>query len=113
MHVDLDQRKFRSIANTQDGDVSKQTVFDYRQEGKVVWATYSGGGIKLGNLVAYWIKNDLLEMRYQHLTTDDVFKTGKCLSRPETLTNGRLRMHETWQWTSGKDSSGTSIIEEF
>jgi hypothetical protein len=28
------------------------------------------------------------------------------------LGNGKIRLHETWQWTSGDFSSGTSIIEE-
>jgi hypothetical protein len=38
--------------------------------------------------------------------------TGKCFSKPEILTNGKIRLHETWQWTSGDLSTGTSIIEE-
>jgi hypothetical protein len=28
------------------------------------------------------------------------------------MENGKLRMHESWQWTSGDFSSGNSIIEE-
>jgi hypothetical protein len=38
--------------------------------------------------------------------------TGKCFSKPEILINGKIRLHETWQWTSGDFLSGTSIIEE-
>jgi len=64
------------------------------------------------DLIARWVEENLLEMRYQHLSTDNEFKTGRCLSRPEQLSDGRLRMHEEWQWTSSDQSSGTSIIEE-
>ena len=53
-----------------------------------------------------------LEMCYQHLTVDGELKTGRCASVPETLADGRLRLHESWQWTSGGRESGTSVIEE-
>jgi hypothetical protein len=38
--------------------------------------------------------------------------TGTCISTPEILPDGRLRLHESWRWTSGDGSSGESAIEE-
>ena len=38
--------------------------------------------------------------------------TGVCQSRPEILEDGRIRLHKTWQWTSGDGSKGSSIVEE-
>lgn len=38
--------------------------------------------------------------------------TGICHSIPEILSNGKIRLHETWEWTSGDLSKGQSIIEE-
>lgn len=38
--------------------------------------------------------------------------TGTCNSRPELLKNGKIRLHEEWQWTSGDKSKGKSILEE-
>jgi hypothetical protein len=38
--------------------------------------------------------------------------TGICFSTPEILENGKIRLHESWEWTSGDQSKGTSIIEE-
>jgi hypothetical protein len=34
------------------------------------------------------------------------------ISRPEILANGKIRLHESWEWTSGDKSTGKSIIEE-
>ena len=51
-------------------------------------------------------------MRYQHLSADGRWKTGHCRSRPERLADGRLRVHERWQWTDGAEGSGESVIEE-
>jgi hypothetical protein len=38
--------------------------------------------------------------------------TGKCYSTPEIMDNGKIRLHEIWEWTSGDCSKGNSIIEE-
>ena len=38
--------------------------------------------------------------------------TGICQSTPELLPNGKLRLHEAWQWTAGDRSKGSSVIEE-
>jgi len=38
--------------------------------------------------------------------------TGVCRSVPEILSNGKIRLHEEWKWTSGDGSQGRSIIEE-
>ena len=38
--------------------------------------------------------------------------TGICTSTPEICEDGKLRLMENWQWTSGDKSKGQSIIEE-
>jgi hypothetical protein len=38
--------------------------------------------------------------------------TGICRSTPEILPDGRIRLHESWQWTSGDESRGFSVVEE-
>jgi hypothetical protein len=103
---------FRSVANSEGGDVGQETTFHYRQEGQVVWATYSGGSVLFGTLLAKADDAGNLDMRYQHLTRDGGFKTGRCQSRPELLPDGRLRLHEHWEWTGGAEGAGVSIVEE-
>ena len=107
-----DGRRFASVATTGNGDAGAATRFDYRQRGSVVWATYRGGGIQLGTLIATVDANGGLDMRYSHVDEAGELRTGTCLSVPEVLPDGRLRLHETWQWTSGDHSTGTSTLEE-
>ena len=113
MKISYDGRKFRSVQNSPTGEVGSDTVFNYHHKGNVVWAEYSGGEIVFGTLIAKADENGALDMRYQHLNQSDELMTGTCRSTPELLPNGRLRLHEKWQWTSGDLSSGESIIEEF
>ena len=107
-----DLRTFRSVSNAPNGEVNTQTVFHYRQSGETVWATYEGGGIRFGQLLAKVAPDGSLDMRYQHLNHRGELMTGTCHSVPEVLPDGRLRLHETWQWTSGDYSSGESVVEE-
>jgi hypothetical protein len=66
----------------------------------------------LGLLIAKVGDDGCLDMRYQHLNTAGELMTGICRSTPELLPDGRLRMHESWQWASGDGSTGESVIEE-
>jgi hypothetical protein len=110
--VDYDARVFRSVANSDGGDVDGETTFQYHQRDNVVWATYAGGSVVFGTLLAKVDDSGHLDMRYQHVSVDGSFKSGRCHSRPERLPDGRLRLHERWRWTDGADGEGESIIEE-
>jgi len=52
MSINFDNRMFRSIANSEDGEVGSDTIFYYRQDGDAVWAEYAGGEIVRGFLLA-------------------------------------------------------------
>lgn len=110
--IDYDERVFASVSNSATGDVGSDTTFHYHQAGNRVWATYQGGAVAYGHLIARLQPDGSLDMRYHHLTADGAIKTGKCHSRPEILTDGRIRLHERWQWTEGGTEAGESVIEE-
>jgi hypothetical protein len=112
MPIDYDDRVFQSVSNSATGDVDTRTTFHYRQDGDVVWATYEGGAIAQGTLIARVLRDGSLDMRYQHVTTDGAIKCGRCASTPEILVDGRIRLHERWQWTEGGTEAGASVVEE-
>jgi hypothetical protein len=111
-HVDLDGRIFVTASNTPNGDAGGGTRFEYRQCGDRVWATYRGGRVRFGLLVAVGDRQGRLDMRYQHVGSDDAVRTGLCVSTPELLPDGRIRLVEEWQWTNGDRSRGQSVLEE-
>jgi hypothetical protein len=107
----LDGRTLRDVTDVHLGDVGGDTTFHDHEDGdSVVWARYSGGSVRLGYLVGTRAA-DRLDFRYAHVTTGGETATGHCVSRIETLPDGRLRLHETWAWDS-KPGSGTSVVEE-
>ena len=112
MNISYDGRTFRTVSNSETGEVGDGTLFHYHQKENLVWAEYSGGQIRLGTLIAKVLDDGSLDMRYQHINANGELMTGICRSTPELLPDGRIRLHEKWQWTSGDLSSGESVIEE-
>ena len=112
MEINYHNKRFISISNTVNGDVGEGTVFQYFQVADIVWGTYQGGQVAMGNLIARVLANGKLDMRYQHVTRSGMIQTGTCQSTPEITNERKLRLHEQWQWTSGDFSTGTSIVEE-
>ena len=110
--INYNNRRFVSVQNSITGEVSGETIFHYHQKDNLVWAEYSGGEIVFGNLIAKIIEGDSLDMRYQHLNTKGELMTGKCVSKPEIILNGKIRLYEKWQWTCADYSEGESIVVE-
>ena len=110
--INYDGKSFKAVANTENGETGAETIFHYRQEGAIVTAQYSGGAIIKGHLIALVAEDGSLDMRYHQVNTKGQLMTGMCRSTPERLSNGKIRLHEEWQWTSGDGSKGKSIIEE-
>lgn len=105
-------KSFRPISNTENGETSSETIFHYQQKGNILSCDYSGGKIVAGHLIGLVNEAGEIDMRYHQVNTDGELMTGICTSIPEILENGKIRLHETWQWTSGDRSKGNSILEE-
>jgi hypothetical protein len=109
---DYEGRIFRSLSNSRFGEVSEETIFHYHQDQSIVWAEYSGGIIVRGMLIACMDEEGVLDLRFQHVNAEGELRTGIVKSTPEILPDGRYRLYERWQWTSGSQPSGESIVEE-
>lgn len=110
--INYNGKIFRPIDNSENGETSNETVFQYQQTGNILTSEYSGGKIKKGHLIGIVDRMGKIDMRYHHINDNDEIMTGVCTSKPEILHNGKIRLHESWEWTSGEQSKGQSIIEE-
>lgn len=110
--MNYNNKVFKPISNTDNCETSNETIFQYKQVGNIVTATYSGGKIIQGHLIGLVDSFGNIEMRYHQVNEKNELMTGICKSTPEILANGKIRLHEAWEWTSGDKSTGTSIIEE-
>ncbi len=112
MKINYHQKKFRPAYQSDNSETSDQTIFEYFQEGSLVWAHYSGGDITKGHLIGTVNDQGHIDMRYHHINQDGELMTGVCTSTPEVMSTGKIRLYEDWQWTSGQGTKGTSVLEE-
>jgi len=110
--MNYNNRKFRPVLNSENGEVSSDMVFDYKQTNNILTCSYDGKNIIKGQLIGLVSDNGEIQMSYHQINQNGELMTGRCNSTPEILKNGKIRIHEQWQWTSGDKSKGKSILEE-
>ncbi|MEV5790561.1 MULTISPECIES: hypothetical protein [unclassified Streptomyces] len=106
----LDGLVLAPVADQAPGQVGTRTRFAYREQDGTVWADYTGGDVVRGHLVGTR-EGDRLDFRYVQLKADGTTSSGHCVSLVTELSDGRVRLVETWAWES-QAGSGTSVVEE-
>ena len=110
--INYHNKVFKGVENYDSGDLNPDTRFYYFQEGNTVWGTIDGGCLIRGSLIAKSDEDGCLDMVWQYLSSTGEFICGNCRSTPELLPDGRIRLHEEWEITTGPDVKGSSVIEE-
>lgn len=95
--IDYNDRRFVPVSNSENGEVSSEVVFHYKQEGNIITCSYSGGRIRSGQLIALVDDEGWLDMRYHQVNDRGELMTGVCRSTPEVLSDGRVRLLDAWQ----------------
>lgn len=72
MKINHNNKKFRPVENSENGETTEKTIFEYKLEGNI-------------------------EMKYHQINTKEAFMTEICFSKLEILSKGNIRLHETWQ----------------
>jgi hypothetical protein len=110
--MNYNNKKFRPISNSENGEVSDDMIFHYRQNGNILSCNYHGENIIKGHLIGLVDDRGNIDMRYHQINKNGELMTGTCQSKPEVLKNGKIKLLEEWQWTSGDKSKGNSVLEE-
>ena len=111
-NLNYNNKKFRVISSSENSEIGSKMIFNYKQNNSVLQCNYSGESILAGNLLGKVLYKGEIQMSYHQINNSYELQSGTCLSIPEIMPNGKIRLHETWQWTSGDKSTGTSILEE-
>ena len=112
MMINYNNRKFKPVSNSDNGEVSTEMIFHYQQTGNILTCSYNGENITKGHLIGKVDPSGLIDISYHHVNIEGQLMTGLCKSIPEILPDGKIRLHEEWQWTSGDKSKGKSILKE-
>ena len=103
----FNNKTFYLIENSENGKVDLETVFKYQQKENIVTADYSGGTIKYGKIIAT-LDNDILNMMYQCVTTENELKAGKAIAKVSFTKENTIHLKLDWQWLNGNKEKGVS-----
>lgn len=110
--INYNDKRFKAVYNSNNGNVTPDTMFHYKQAGDIVTCTYDGRSVMKGHLIAIVRSDGSLDMRYHHIKRNGEIVIGICRSTPEVMENGKLRLREKWKWVSWDLSEGDCILEE-
>ena len=107
----LHDRRFVTVGNPH-GVIGADTVFHYRVDGPMISATYQGGRVHAGHVIARATGADTIETLYHSLTTDGELLSGWSRGRVGTDAAGRTTLAFEWGWLSGAEGGGESHYVE-
>jgi hypothetical protein len=61
--MNYNNKKFRPVSNTENGETSEETLFHYIQNGNVLTCSYAGGKIISGQLIGLVDEHGNIDMR--------------------------------------------------
>lgn len=105
--INFNNKTFSLISNSENGKVTDETIFEYKQKGDLVTADYYGGTVRYGKIIA--ILNDRqLNMLYQCLTTTNELKSGKAIAEISFTENDKIKLKLNWEWLGTGNEKGIS-----
>lgn len=110
--MNLNNKYFKPLFNSENSDTDDSTVFHYRQFKDIVWATYTGNKIRFGTLVGSFLSKKKFKFNYQQIDHKNNIKTGECISDISILKDGTFKIIENWKWTCGSFTKGKSTLIE-
>ncbi|WP_196467640.1 hypothetical protein [Planomonospora sp. ID91781] len=84
----------------------------YRQDGDLLWGEFAGGHARRGALTGVCAPDGTLDFAYCMVLDTGEIVSGRCHSTPETLADGRVRLHEEWERYGEHAATGVSLLEE-
>lgn len=111
--INYNGKRFKVESNSSGGELEEGLIFEYRQSGALITCSYSGANLLAGHILGKVdAENGHLHFVYHQINAEGELSSGNCHSRPEFLPDGKIRLHESWNWTSGKTGKGNSTLIE-
>ena len=109
--IDFNNKSFALISNSEEGKVTDETIFEYKQNGNLVTADYQGGSILYGKIIAV-LKGNYLNMLYQCVTMENKLMAGKAKAQISLNENNKIKLVLNWEWLDDGKEKGISVYIE-
>lgn len=105
--ISFEGKTFILLHNSEAGETTEETIFEYDQEDDLVTADYAGGTIRYGKIIGK-LDKDQLHLVYQCLTTEGELKSGAAIGKISFDEAGKMILKLDWEWLSKSGTTGKS-----
>ncbi len=110
-HYNFHKKQFAVIQNDgADVEVNVDTLFNFYQNGELLYAEYKGGKVKYGEIFGL-IENDTIHFYYSQVNFEGGKNAGSSKDEIKVLPNNKLQLIDKWEWEN-KSGQGLCIMEE-
>lgn len=99
MRPDLNKKRFKSTKSDGQEVIDIKTIFNFFQEGNILWAEYSGGKISKGYLHGKIINDDHMDFLFNHINSNNEYMTGRCTFQISTE-RSQIHFETIWSFTN-------------
>lgn len=110
--LDFNNKVFVCSKETEKGEFTRETIFSYKQYGKIVSATYKGGKIRYGELIGMMNDQGIQEVAFNHVTIDSQTYRGTCTMKPCRQANTSYKLTALWLLLEAQNVEEQLELEE-
>ncbi len=93
-----------------DTEVNTETIFNFYQNGELIYAEYKGGKVNYGEIFGL-IENDTVQFYYSQVNFEGGKNKGSSMDEIKILDNNKIQLIDRWEWKD-KNGKGLCIMEE-
>jgi hypothetical protein len=105
--INLDGKKFKLLVNSEHGQVTDKTIFEYRQTNNKFTAHYFDEEIIHGSIVGIIHEPKDIYLVYHCILKNGQIRAGEA-SAEAIIENGKMKLKMNWKWLTGGNESGFS-----
>lgn len=111
--INLNNRKFSPVRNSEGGRVKSDSIFAFEQSGNRFHANYWGEGFSDGHLIGIMTSDAEADLIY-HCREDETehLEAGEAKAVFTLTDAGKIVITMDWKWLNGSQASGISQYEE-
>lgn len=105
--MNLNNKKFKLVSNSENGQVDASTIFEYVQTDNKFKGVYSDDQIVYSSIVGIINSPDDIYLTYHCILKDGTINVGDAKATA-TMVNEKIKLSLDWKWLAGGKGAGTS-----
>lgn len=105
--IDLNNKEFKLLKNSESGQVTSDTIFKFIQKENKFNGTYYDENIVYGSIIGLIENNQKIFLVYHCILNDGQIRVGEA-NVTSSIINDKIKLEMNWKWITGGNEHGIS-----